>query len=247
MSTAAKHGQPWTAAIIGSVGLHASLYALLSLIERPTPSVRQGEPLMAYIVPAPRLMPEPPPSQPEALEEAIRAPPPQPVRPASVEPEQQLETGPEPPPDTQGEPALVGEPPETETAESGALPSLTRYEWYSAIPEAIARMRAAEEQAPRYRTFGDLDALIDEARRAATYATDMPAEGLDALLFETTSWGEERAWINEHCYATRYAPGSVLAQVHQFSNVMINCEGSSAAEPQNDLFIEAKPAYLEDN
>ena len=203
---------------------------------------------MAYFVPASVLDPKPPPApvEPELFEEPIRAPPPQPERPPPPEPEQQSETQAEPPPDTETRPENAGESTETSTEQSEARPSVTRYEWYAAIPEAIARMRAAEEQAPRYREFGNLDALTAGARPALSYALDPPADDVDALHYETTPWGEERAWINDNCYMSRPAPGTVLAEVHRFNNPMINCDGSSRAEPQNDLFIEAKPAYLED-
>ncbi|NIW24758.1 MAG: hypothetical protein GWN29_09445 [Gammaproteobacteria bacterium] len=45
----------------------------------------------------------------------------------------------------------------------------------------------------------------------------------------------------------RPTPGSVLAEVHRFNNPTMNCVRGSPDEPQNDLFIDARPAYLEDN
>ena len=247
MTIAAKHGHTWATAILGSVGLHASVYALLSLIEQPAPPVRQANPLMAYVVPLPRPAPEPPPAvEPEALEAPIRAVPPKPARAESTEPEQQPDTQAELQPEAEDEPEIVGEPKETRTAEAQEQPSITRYEWYAAIPEAIARIRATEAQAPRYRTFGELGRSVDtEEGRPAASARLSTAERLNALRSETTSWGEQQAYINERCYQSSYAPGSVLAEVHRFSNVTINCEGGSAEPPRSGLFLDAKPAYLE--
>ena len=71
VNIAAKHGWPSTAAILISVGLHGSVYALLSAIERPAPPVQQSEPVMAYIVPASVLIPEPPPAPPEPSKEEV--------------------------------------------------------------------------------------------------------------------------------------------------------------------------------
>jgi hypothetical protein len=245
----AKHGWPGTAAILISVGLHGSVYALLRSIEGPAPVDLTSEPLMAYIVPASLLYPEPlpAPAEPVAPEETIEAPLPEAERPPAPEPEQPAETRTEPPPVIEPRPESTGGPTETATEGSEARPSVTRFEWYAAIPEAIARIRAAEEDAPLYREFGNLDALTAGARTATDWALDPSAEGIDALPFETTSWGDERTWINENCYVSRPAPGTVLAEVHRFNNPMINCERSSRTEPQDDLFIEARPAYLEDD
>lgn len=248
MNIAAKHGWPGTAAILISVGMHGSVYALLSTIEGPAPVVLPSEPIMAYIVPPPRFIPVPPPApvEPELPIELIEAPPPEPEPPPPVEPEQEPETRAEPTSEPQPRPQIAVESTETSTDESEDRPRLTRFEWYAEIPEAIARMREAQEQAPQYREFLDLDALTAGARTATDWALGREAEGLDALPFETTAWGEERAWLNDNCYAYRPAPGTVLAEVHRFNNPMMNCEGSSSAQTRDDLFIEAMPDYLED-
>ncbi len=249
MNIAAKHGWPGTAAILISVGLHGTVYALLSTIEGPTPVVLPSEPVMAYIVPPPRFIPEPPPApvEPELPIEPIEAPPPEPEPPPPVEPEPQPETRAEPTSETQTGPESALESEETSTDESEGRPQLTRFEWYAEIPEAIARMREAQEQAPQYREFLDLDALTAGAKTATDWALDREAEDVDAVRGETAAWGEERVWLNDNCYAYRPAPGSVLAEVHRFNNPMMNCEGSRSAQPRDDLFIEAMPEYLEDS
>jgi len=244
VTTAAKHGHTWATAILGSFGLHGLVYALLTTIEQPAPPARQTSLLMAYVLPIPRPAPEAAPPtavEIEPADEPIREQSPAPVRPAPTESERQPDTQPEPQPEADSR----NEANETETAEPNGQPSITRYEWYAAIPDAIARMRAAEAQAPHYRTFGAFVAPENEARRPGATARLTVGERLNALRAETTSWGEERAYINEHCYQSSYAPGSVLAEVHRFSNATINCEGGSAQEPRSDLFLDAKPAYLE--
>ena len=237
--------------------LHASIYGVLSIIEGPAPSVLPSEPVMAYIVPVPQFIPErPPPAEPVAPEEPIQTPPPEPEHSPAAEPPVEPLLEPDPPLETRAEPSTEAEPrPEstaepTETATDGpkARPSRTRFEWYSDIPDAIARLRETEEQKPQYREFGNLDALTAGAKTATAWALD-PPEGVDdeheALPLETATWGEERVWLNDNCYVSRPAPGSVLAEVHRFTNPMMNCVGGSPARPQNDLFIEAKPDYLE--
>lgn len=254
MNIAAEHGWLRAAAILISIGLHGSVYALLSAIERPAPAAHENAPIMAYIAPLPRFEPEPPPArvEPKELEQPIRTPPPEPERPPPAEPEPEPDPRPEPQPEATPEfevgPDNATEPTERATQESEARPSLTRFEWYAEIPDAIARLRAAEEQKPRYREFGNLDALTAGSGTGSPYAPDAPdapVDGVDVLPF--AQWGEERVQINENCYVSRPAPGTVLAEVHRFTNPMMNCVGSAASEPQDDLFIEAKPPYLEGN
>ena len=253
MNIAAKHGWPGTAAILISVGLHGSVYAVLSTIDGPAPVLLPSEPVMAYIVPVPRFIPEPPaaPIEPVTPEEPIQAPPPEPEAPPADEPEPEPlrpAQADEPLLETEAGPETADEPAESATVETQVRPRVTRFQWYAAIPEAIARMRAAEAQAPQYREFGNLDALTAGAGSSSAYAPDTPdapADGFDVLPF--ASWGEERVQLNENCYASRPAPGTVLAEVYRLTNPMINCEGSSRAEPRNDLFIEAMPPYLEEN
>ncbi len=259
VNIAAKHGWPGTAAILISVGLHGSVYAVLSTIDGPAPVLLPNEPVMAYIVPPPRFLPEPPlsPVEPLMPEKPIQAPPPEPEPLPADEPQPEplAPDAPDEPlearaatlPETEASrPETAGEQAETATEAADVRPRLTRYEWYAAIPEAIARMRAAEDQAPQYREFGNLDALTAGAGTGNAYAPDAPdapADGVDVMPF--ASWGEERVQLNENCYASRPAPGTVLADVYRFTNPMINCAGSSSAEPQNDLFLEAMPPYLE--
>ncbi len=249
MSIAPQHGHGWTAAILGSIALHGSIYGVLSAIERPAAPLPESEPIMAYIVPASALIPEPPPPviEPEGPKEPIQAPPPEPEPPPPAEPEPQPETRAERPPDTETTPERADGPTETPSEASETRPTPTRFEWYSAIPDAIARLREAEEQRPQYREFGNLDALTAGARTATSWALDPPdgVEG-EALPLEAATWGEDRVWLNDNCYVSRPTPGSVLAEVHRFSNPTMNCQRRSPTEPRDDLFIEARPEYLED-
>lgn len=256
VNIARQQGHGWTAAILGSVALHASIYGALSTIEGPAPVALAREPVMAYIVPPWVLEPEPPPAPvepvvPEApVERPSPEPEPEPSPPSEPEPESQPETPEAPPPDVQRRSDTAeGPPAETATEESEARPALTRFEWYAEIPEAIARLREAEEQAPQYHEFGNLDAITANAKTATDWALEPPADddGDTAAPLEAASWGEDRVWLNDNCYASRPAPGSVLAEVHRFTNPTMNCVRDSPAEPRNDLFIEARPDYLDED
>ena len=74
------------------------------------------------------------------------------------------------------------------------------------------------------REFGNLDALTAGARTATSWALD-PPDGVedDALPLEAATWGEERVWLNDNCYASRPTPGSVLAEVHRFQEWPRRC------------------------
>ena len=247
MNIAAKHGWPSTAAILISVGLHGSVYAVLSTIESPAPAELPSEPILAYIVPPSALIPEPPaaPVEPVVPEEPVEAPLTQPDPPPPAEAEQPVDTRAEPGADPAAGPDRADEPTEAGPAETPGRPTHTRFEWYSAIPDAIARLREAEDHAPQYREFGDLDALTAGARTATSWALEPPADDIDALPFESTAWGDERTWISENCYVSRPAPGTVLAEVQRFNNPMMNCERRSRPAQRDDLFNDARPPYLE--
>lgn len=228
--------QAWGLAVTGSLSVHAFAFWMLGDMNTGTALARVPSPTLdVYLLPPPVTEPliEPEPEIEIEPEPAAEPESPSPPVPRAV-PDR-------PQPPTATRPSV----PETvDSSDRGASQpveiSRGRVDWSAEMSKVIVRMR---EEAPRYRSFGYPE-MSDEARARAA-RSDREAESEAPGDVEIFPSGEQRLSLGENCYQTAYDPGTVLGEAHRFSNSFVACApGGGPAEPRNDLFLEAKPAYL---
>ncbi len=229
----------WATALAGSVGLHGLLWWAVSSAELSSESLPRTLPLAVYLLPLPAEIPA-------ELNEPL---PPEDMLDDLLAPEE-----PEPEPDAHAEPPAapaVVDPsdddrataPANESRPPRAVPTRRDIDWNASISHAIARVRERERE-ESYRTFGftvpesDIQGPIgSQPDRSKPWESQRPGE--------TISTGVDRLQVNDHCYYEVYAPGSLLAEAHRFTNSALSCKPSAPAGPRNDLFRDARPDYLD--
>jgi hypothetical protein len=237
----------WAAAIGGSVGLHALLWWAVSSAERPAEPVPHTLPLAVYLLPMP----------PEAAEMPPLSEPAEPVDELEpeLEPEPADEPDSEPPAEMPPEPAEGPESPAGQDVEERVAdgsedpprrarpaPQRRNIDWNRSISQAIARVREQERQ--EHRAFGRTmpgpgasPASGRPEERSRPWESQRPGDAI--------STGTQQVQVNDNCYYEVYAPGSLLEEAHRFSNSSLSCRPSGPAEPRSDLFIDARPDYLD--
>jgi len=228
----------WATALAGSVGLHGLLWWAVSSAELSSAPRPRTLPLAVYLLPLPAEVPEAT-YTPLPPEEVLDVP----LRPEVPEPE------PEAPAEPQAPPAIADRsdddratPAENESRPPRAAPERRDIDWNVSIGRAIARVRARDRES--YRTFGytvpeaDIQAPIGrQPDRSKPWESQGPGD--------TISTGMDQVQVNDNCYYEVYAPGSLLAEAHRFTNSSLSCKPSAPARPRNDLFLDARPDYLD--
>jgi len=226
----------WATALAGSVGLHGLLWWAVSSAELASQPQPRTLPLAVYLLPLPAEIPE-------KLDEPLLPEdmPDDPSRPEVPEPEARTEP--------QASPAVATSsddhramPSDNESREPRAAPARRDIDWNVSIGRAIARVRERERES--YRTFGytvpesDIQPPIGrQPDRSKPWESQRPGE--------TISTGADQLQVNDNCYYEVYAPGSLLAEAHRFTNSSLSCKPSAPARPRNDLFLDARPDYLD--
>jgi len=223
----------WALAVMVSLGLHALVVWAVSNAARPTSApMERIEPLSVYLLPPPS-----PPVDTRALE-----PEPDPA-PEPPEPDAHEEPSAAEPPRSDDRPPSPIEAP-TEAPSEGprqfryAEPERRSIDWNALISRAVTRLR--EEEQPSYRSFGFPEPLLSSS---ASRPREDPRPG---EIVRLGGPAPQQAEINENCYYDVYLPGSPLDEAHRFSNSMVSCKpGADPGDTRNDLFLDAKPPYLE--
>ncbi len=238
----------WAAAVAGSVGLHALLWWAVSSAERPAEPSPRALTLAVYLLPMPpepvETAPLPEPSEPvDDLETELEEPAP------ADAPDNETRTD-APPEPTERPGSAAGQDPDERVAEgteepprrARPAPQRRNIDWNRSISQAIALVREQERQEHRSfgRTMPEPGASPSIGRpddRSRPWETQRPGD--------TISTGTQQVQVNDNCYYEVYAPGSLLEEAHRFSNSSLTCLPNAPAEPRYDLFIDARPDYLD--
>jgi hypothetical protein len=227
------------AALTVSIGLHALVAWAVGSAERPRNPVARTLPMAVYLLPMP---PEP---REQPLPRLQAEPPPR------VEKAEAIESEPAPldaPPDSQDDATSpdsdLTSPTDRATTVRPArhAPRYRDIDWNRSIDQAISRIR--EQARTGYRTFGRTLPNPDNVQ---------PAGGRDVRGEPSTSRqpgdpiqaGTQQVPVNDNCHYEVYAPGSLLEEAHRFTNSSLSCQPNGPAEPRNDLFLDARPDYLD--
>lgn len=240
----------WTAAVAGSIGLHALLWWAVSSAERPAESTPPTLPLAVYLLPMPpEPVDTPPVTMPEDLVDELKIEPePQPEPEPADEPDSEppAETTPEPErpesPDEQSPAERIADGPEDSPRPARAAPQRRDIDWNLSISRAIARVREQERQ--EHRSFGRA-MPAPGASPSGRRRDDRSRPWESQRPGETIATGTQQVQVNDNCYYEVYAPGSLLEEAHRFSNSSLSCRPNGPAEPRYDLFLDARPDYLD--